>query len=113
MSVRKPSLTCNFPENHAALSLIQPNNSAFQKHELNNSLLKKHPGTTRKGECENGPIADNTGWQRIAGRRILFHGPWQKFKAIEDEVRKEALSAREWPLLAPTLPPPSANTKRM
>ena len=40
MSVRKPSLTCNFPENHAALSLFQPNSSAFQKHELNNSLLQ-------------------------------------------------------------------------
>ena len=65
------------------------------KQELNNSVLKKHPGTTAKGECESGPSADSNGWHRIAGRRILFRGRWRNFEAVDDEVRQEALSARE------------------
>ena len=70
-------------------------------------FLPKCEPPGRWGVCDRAWVAANC-WATN-----IISWPMAKIKAIEDEVRKEALSAREWPLLAPTLPPPSANTKRM
>ena len=76
-------------KNHAALSLIQPNNSAFQKHELNNSLLQ---GPQERVNVKTGQLLITLDGSEFLGDEYYLMAHGKNSKPLKTKCEKRHLA---------------------